>query len=289
MRCIVREAYLNEANKDLFSLWNGTLRNDQSIPPWAQPPEIWNSEDWQVVRYTLASELENVSRVWQLSVHTNNLLDKLLTIQATTLKKVADTLSAALTTAPATLDSAGYWATTILGYALGILSLIPEAKVAQVALLAGSDVAGAVAPVSNDQPMLQSIDPSLPQQIQDQLNAAYQALLQLNGQRTDRILRDGLLLPIVSRLAQTVWGWGPTDFGDLPTLVVDKYRLSFYQRLIPNQYVVSEWRNHWSAEPILYPYPPLMTFTVHPRMPAGPPGVRRKGSISGRENSLLLD
>ncbi len=252
----IREAYLNEANKDLFSLWNGTLRNDQSIPPWAQPPEIWNSEDWQVVRYTLASELENVSRVWQLSVHTNNLLDKLLTIQATTLKKVADTLSAALTTAPATLDSAGYWATTILGYALGILSLIPEAKVAQVALLAGSDVAGAVAPVSNDQPMLQSIDPSLPQQIQDQLNAAYQALLQLNGQRTDRILRDGLLLPIVSRLAQTVWGWGPTDFGDLPTLVVDKYRLSFYQRLIPNQYVVSEWRNHWSAEPILYPYPP---------------------------------
>ena len=208
------------------------------------------------MRNTLASELENVGRIWQLYDHTNALLDQLLKIQGDILKEVADKLNAALTTTPATLDSSGYWVSTILSFALAVLSVVPEARVAQMALLVGSDVAGSLASVSNGQPTLSSLDPSLPQQIKDQLNAAYQALLKLYGQRTNRILTDGLLLPIVARLAETVWSWQATDFGNLPDLVQNTYRLSFYQKLIPNQYVISEWLNHLVPEPVLYPLDP---------------------------------
>src|SRR5205807_337927 len=108
---------------------------------------------------------------------------------------------------------------TILSSALAVLSIIPEAKVAQMAMLSGSSITASLLSESKDQPTLFSVtDSNLPQQIKDQLNAGYQALYKLNGDRTNRILTDKRLLPIVGRLAETVWSWQPDDFGKLPSL-----------------------------------------------------------------------
>ncbi|GLV55870.1 hypothetical protein KDH_27140 [Dictyobacter sp. S3.2.2.5] len=248
----IRRTYVNLNNFGDFSTWSGRLLQVDN-PLIGVTLEDWKSEDWTVVRNTLAAELDNVHKVWQLYNHTNALLNQLLMIQGDMLKKVADKLNAALTAAPAASDSSGAWLSIILGDALAILSVVPEAKVGQMALLAGSDIVGLLPSVTNNQSTISSLDPSLPQQIKDQLNAAYQTLLTLNGQRTNRILMDGLLLPIVGRLAQTIWSWQATDFGQLPDLVKDKYRLSFYQKLLPTQYVVSEWMNHVTDKPIIYP------------------------------------
>ncbi|GHO89477.1 LamG domain-containing protein [Dictyobacter formicarum] len=248
----VRRTYVNLNNFGDFPTWSGRLLQVDN-PLIGVTLEDWKSEDWTVVRNTLAAELDNVHKVWQLYNHTNDLLNQLLKIQGDVLKAVADKLNAALTAAPAASDSSGTWLSIILGDALAILSVVPEARVGQMALLAGSDIVGLLPSVTNNQSTISSLDPSLSQQIKDQLNAAYQTLLTLNGQRINRILMDGLLLPIVGRLAQTVWSWQATDFGKLPDLVKDKYRLSFYQKLIPTQYVVSEWMNHVTDKPIIYP------------------------------------
>ncbi|HET8912099.1 MAG TPA: LamG-like jellyroll fold domain-containing protein, partial [Ktedonobacteraceae bacterium] len=258
----IRRTYVNQNNFGNFSGWSTTLRN--STPPSWASIESWNSADWQVVRNTLASELENVTSIWQLYNHTNALLDHLLNLQGDTLVEIANKLNAALTTPQVANDTTGYLVSTILSGALAILSVIPEAKVAQMAFLAGSDITASLLSASSDQPTLSALDPTLPQQIKDQLNASYQALLKLNGERITRILTDGQLLPVVSRLAETVWNWQPGDFGMLPSLVQDKYRLSFYQQLIPNQYVVSEWLNHLSPGPSFYPdYEVLPSARIH--------------------------
>jgi hypothetical protein len=87
--------------------------------------------------------------------------------------------------------------------------------------------------------------------LQANIISVYQSLVNLNGEQTKRVLQDGILLPIVARLAQIIWTWQTSDQQHLVAQMRTPTKVGFYQTLIPGSYVISEWVNYPTKEPVL--------------------------------------
>ena len=99
--------------------------------------------------------------------------------------------------------------------------------------------------------------------LQANIISVYQSLVNMNGEDVLPVLQDGILLPIVARLAQTVWVWQTSDQEQLIKQIHTPTTIGFYQTLIPVNYVISEWLHYPSQEPVL--------FVEHTETPVGAP------------------
>ncbi|GLV59930.1 hypothetical protein KDH_67540 [Dictyobacter sp. S3.2.2.5] len=238
----IRARYVNLSLQD--SLSPGKL-NDLQRPPNAPN---YTQEDWDATKSILARELQAAGQVQTLYQRTGTLLNALQIEQTGDLNDVVSKLQDISSTPP----SDNSWSDillTIMGDALGVASVIPEGRIGQMALLVGSDLFGALASgaATSNQPA-----PPNSAGIQANIISVYQSLVNLNGRQTERILQDGLLLSIVARLAQTIWTWLPSDQQQLVEKIHNQTKIGFYRTLIPQSYVVSEWRNYPATKPVLF-------------------------------------
>jgi hypothetical protein len=95
----------------------------------------YSLEDWNATKYILALELQAVEQVQTLYRQTEDLLNAMQLEQTEDLNAVMSNLQAVAPAAPAT--SWSDIVLTIMSDALGVLSVVPDAKVGQMALLVG--------------------------------------------------------------------------------------------------------------------------------------------------------
>lgn len=235
----------------------------------------YSLEDWKATTSILALELQAVGQVQTLYQQKQALLNALQLEQTEDLNAVVSNLQDVSSAAPSTA-----WSDivlTIMSDSLGVLSVIPEAKVGQMALLIGSDLFAAFMSGSSggNQP-----PPSNSAGLQANIISVYQSLVNMNGEQTRRVLQDGILLPIVARLAQTLWTWQTSDQEQLIAQVRTPTKVGFYKTLIPANYVISEWLHYPSQEPVL--------FVEHTETPVGAP-ARAYWATPDPSNSFLYN
>jgi hypothetical protein len=244
----LRSKYVEEDHP--FETWASVLQS--FTPPSVLTPTIsatdWQSDEWSAVRYILQGEVQAVDSVWKLKAHTDTLLTKLAFEQQNDKNWVIEQLKSTSTNPGSSLDQVSFWIETILSAAIGVLSIVPESRIFQVALLTGSYLIGDLAslPGSSDQ----SPSPGF-EGIEGDISSLYTGLSGLNYRQSIQVLKDALLLPIVGRLANNIW---PKDPASLVNDLRKYLRLGLYQAILPLNYVISVWLNNPTPDPIAYEY-----------------------------------